>query len=233
MNCPVCGLPTWCKDLKTNRQMDNLIKLVQSMKDLVSADSLPDSRQPIGDPVSFKIVRETNHVDSCLEKTVIVRKRASTTNITLPTKKLCVISLNDHITKRPGSKKGLLSHCFSVGQSPLLTAQKSYSTCANVSNNIQNTSLYRPIVSTFGKPSRQRKYSTVEANSSVSCQENCEFPFSPLVTKTRNYSKLDKAAKLQRLQQIMGKDAIKGKRAKQLTLHNFVVRSKAKRTDGM
>ncbi len=39
MKCPVCGVPVWVKDLKTNKQVDNLIKLVSTMKSLLSIGS--------------------------------------------------------------------------------------------------------------------------------------------------------------------------------------------------
>lgn len=34
--CPTCGLPAWVKDLKSNRQLANLIRLLLHMKELTT-----------------------------------------------------------------------------------------------------------------------------------------------------------------------------------------------------
>ena len=85
----------------------------------------------------------------------------------------------------------------------------------------------------FGKPSRRRKRRSIalEETTVNIPSSSVEFPFSPLVTKTRNYSKLDRTAKLHRLQQSgYGKETAQGRSelkvnkiqsSQQLTLHSF------------
>ena len=34
--CPTCGLPAWVKDLKSNRQLANMIRLLLHMKELTT-----------------------------------------------------------------------------------------------------------------------------------------------------------------------------------------------------
>ena len=137
--------------------------------------------------------------------------------------------------------------------SPLLTAHRSFETEPDVSTNLPAKKQFkldpgksldqtrhcvaeqqRVSNQEFGKPFRRRKRRSIalEETTVNIPSTSVQFPFSPLVTKTRNYSKLDRTAKLYRLQQSgYGKETVEGRSelkvnksqsGQQLTLHSFM-----------
>ncbi|XP_064401882.1 BRCA1-associated RING domain protein 1-like isoform X2 [Halichondria panicea] len=216
MNCPVCGLPVWIRDLKTNRQIENLIKLVSDIRDLLSQScnfskpSTYGSAKMTSEPATISNTsiasinnERRNYDDGVFKKPRLFRKRAIGyhTHVHVP----CPVT-NLERTERPFLDSNF-SHCPSI-QSPLLSVQKS---CDSLTTTIDSTrsnidtivhKRRHSVFRSYDKPSRPRKRpSFVLDEVADSISSNGEFPFSPMVTKTRNYSKLDKSAKLHRLQQ--------------------------------
>ena len=42
-SCPECGFPAWARDVKPNHQLENVIRLLGTMRELVEGRSLPQT----------------------------------------------------------------------------------------------------------------------------------------------------------------------------------------------
>ncbi len=232
LNCPVCGLPVWIRDLKTNRQIENLIKLVSDIRTILSQSSKPSmygSAKLTSEPATISNTSIADidndkrvYNDGVFKKPRLFRKRVMDyhTQVHVP----CPV--NHPVTNLGRTERPLLdsnfSYCPSV-QFPLLSVQRSCDSLTTTIGSNIDTAVHKhtrhSAFRSYDKPPRPRKRpSFVLDEVADPISSNCEFPFSPMVTKTRNFSKLDTSAKLHRLQQAgYGSDAVMKGDLKQLS----------------
>ena len=258
----MCGLPAWPKDLKTNKQMDNLIKLVLNLKTMLIDSTVSTSQVLIvstSQPCTSSIMNAGSNCTSAAPLRDGV-KTAPKGSATCGTRESVVKS--SQLVRKTGKRahllrgamtgdlhhsnqlepKGMFGKCVPGAgrhppaiQSSLLTSHRSFqphstqlltATCSadSVLGKRGGTTL---LVEQQAHNKKQCSHVVEETTAKIP-PLNVEFPFSPLVTRTRNYSKLDKHSKLLRLHQ-SGLRRGRKKDRKQFAQSNFLVTSTIKK----
>ena len=233
----MCGLPAWPKDLKTNKQMDNLIKLVLNLKTLLIDSTVSTSQistvtnsqpcmsstvnagtcsncaslVPLRDNVktTLKGSATSETSEGVLKSSQLVRKTEKRSHL-LRGAMTDDLHLSNQLEPKEASGKCVLGagrHPPTI-QSSLLTSRRSFqphSTQLLTAISCADSVLGKRDKTTCldeqqAQHKKQHSYVLEETTANIPPLD-VEFPFSPLVTRTRNYSKLDKHGKLLRLHQ--------------------------------